>query len=72
LLNQAYELIKLVDQKIRNEEFKNLNASTWALIGHEKAATQDIKKAFFSDEAIKLYPNLNDRINIYYEIGKKG
>lgn len=54
---------------MRNEEFKNLVESTWALIGHEKVATEDINKAMFSKETIVRYPDLDTRIRVYKEIG---
>ncbi|NSW89657.1 MAG: PHP domain-containing protein [Firmicutes bacterium] len=54
---------------MRNEEFKNLIDSTWALIGHEKLATVNIKDAMFSNETIKKYPDLNERIRVYKEMG---
>ena len=54
---------------MKNNAFKNLITSTWALIGHEKAATKDITKAMFSEETISAYPDLNNRINVYMEIG---
>ena len=60
-----------VCEAMRNEEFKNLLDSTWALIGHEKAATKDITKAMFNKEIVDKYPDLNDRVNVYKEIGLK-
>lgn len=53
----------------RGDEFSNLYDSTWALIGHEKAATEDVQKGMFSRETLSKYPNLNDRIKVYKEIG---
>ena len=55
----------------RATEFKNLIDATWALIGHEKAATIDLKNAFFSRETIQKLPNLNERIQVYKKIGKR-
>ena len=55
---------------LRNEEFENLIDSTWALIGHEKAATLDARKGMFSREAIAKYPDLNERIKVFMKIGK--
>ena len=54
---------------LRNGEFKNLVDSTWALIGHEKAATRDIGLGMFSPETVKKYPDLNERIEVFKEIG---
>lgn len=55
----------------RNTEFKNLIDSTWALIGHEKSATIDIKDGMFSKDTINKYPDLNERIKIFRGIGLK-
>ncbi len=55
---------------LENDEFKNLIESTWALIGHERAATGDITKAMFSKETVSQYPNLDERIKVYSGIGK--
>lgn len=55
---------------LKNPEFKNLIDSTWALIGHEKAATENINQGMFSKETISKYPNLNERITVYQKIGK--
>jgi len=56
---------------LRNEEFKNLIESTWALIGHEYMATQDKRKGLFSDETIAKYPDINERIKEYCKIGRE-
>ncbi|HHW00836.1 MAG TPA: PHP domain-containing protein [Clostridiaceae bacterium] len=56
---------------LRNEEFRNLIDSTWALIGHEYMATQDKSKGLFSDETIARYPDLNERIKEYCRIGRE-
>lgn len=54
---------------LKNDEFKNLIDATWALIGHEKAATQDLHMGLFSDQMIKKYPDLHERIAAFKEIG---
>lgn len=56
---------------LRNEEFKNLIDSTWALIGHEYMATLDKSKGLFSDETVAKYPDLNERIREYCKIGRE-
>jgi hypothetical protein len=53
----------------RNEEFNNLIESTWALIGHEKAATEDLSKGMFSAETLRKYPDLGNRTMIYKKLG---
>ena len=55
----------------RSPEFSNLIDATWALIGHEKAATQNLKKAFFYEETVEEHPVLNERIEVYKVIGKE-
>ncbi|MCX7795136.1 MAG: PHP domain-containing protein [bacterium] len=58
-------------EKLRLEEFRNLIESTWALIGHEISATEDITKGMFREEIKKQYPNLNERIKVFADIGRK-
>ncbi|HHV80638.1 TPA: PHP domain-containing protein [bacterium] len=58
-------------EKLKLEEFRNLIDSTWALIGHEILATEDISKGMFSEETKRKYPDLNERIRVYSEIGRK-
>jgi hypothetical protein len=58
-------------EALRNESFKNLFDATWALVGHEKAATEQLEKNLFSDSVIAQYPKLEDRINAYKVIGQK-
>ncbi len=58
-------------EKLRLEEFRNLIESTWALIGHEISATEDINKGMFSEETKKKYPSLNERIKVFADIGRK-
>jgi hypothetical protein len=60
-----------VCEALRKPEFRNLIQSTWALIGHEKAATRDIKQAMFSEETVSKYPDLQTRIERYAAIGKQ-
>ncbi|PWM47226.1 MAG: PHP domain-containing protein [Clostridiales bacterium] len=55
----------------RDEEFSNLYDAAWALIGHEKAATENIEKAMFSEKTLAAMPKLEDRISYYKEIGIK-
>lgn len=55
---------------LRNPEFRNLIASTWALIGHEKAATKDLRNGLFTRDTIQKYPDLKERIKIYEQIGR--
>lgn len=56
-------------QALRNEKFHNLYAATWALVGHEIAATRDLERGMFSESTIRQYPGLDERIKAYREIG---
>lgn len=57
-------------EDLKKQEFKNLVESTWALIGHEKAATRNINEGMFSKTTINNYPELKERIKVYKKIGK--
>lgn len=50
-------------------EFTHLNDATWALIGHEKAATKNLGAGFFSPQIIAQFPSLKERINHFKLIG---
>ena len=54
---------------MENREFDNLIDSTWALIGHEKAASEDITNGMFAAGMVAKYPELQDRIRVFKEIG---
>lgn len=54
---------------LKKPEYGNLIDSTWALIGHETLATGDLSGSMFSPDTVLAYPNLNDRIAKYKEIG---
>ncbi len=58
-------------EALRNEKFSNLLDATWALIGHETAATEQLDKSMFSPSVISRYPELEDRIKVYMELGNK-
>ncbi len=56
-------------QAIADPAYEHLVTSTYALIGHEKAATQDISDALFSKKTKEKYPDLQTRVDHYAEIG---
>lgn len=58
-----------VCEALAKPEFTNLVDSTWALIGHEISATQDINRGLFAKQTIKQYPVLDERINKFKAIG---
>ncbi len=45
--------------------YAHLRKATYALIGHEKAATENIKHSMFSYETESKYPTLDERISVY-------
>lgn len=55
---------------MENKEFDNLIDSTWALIGHEKAATENNENGMFTAGTMAKYPALQDRINVFKAIGR--
>jgi hypothetical protein len=56
---------KFVCEAMRDQEFENLIIAAYALIGHEKEATVDIKRGMFSEDTIKNMPHLEDRIKYF-------
>lgn len=62
---------KFICEALKDPEFKNLTDSTWALIGHETAATDALDKAMFSKESDEIFMDLNERIEYYRNIAIK-
>ena len=56
-------------EKLSEPMFAHLTDSTWALVGHEKAATKDIKNAMFADGRRLSTEELKQRIEKYKRIG---
>lgn len=56
-------------EKLREPEFKHLIDSTWALIGHEKSATENLADGMFAENAKKNYPNIKERVRYYKSLG---
>lgn len=54
---------------LERPEFSHLVTSTWALIGHEVAATADKKDGLFTSAAIEAQPLLEDRVERFAKIG---
>lgn len=55
----------------RDEMFSHLEQATWALIGHERSATENLDNAMFAETMIKEYPELSERVKYFSNIGKK-
>lgn len=62
---------KFVCEAMRKPEFSNLYDSAWALIGHEWSETKSSGSGMFSDETIRRYPDLNERISLFRDYAKK-
>ena len=50
-------------------DYPHLFTATYALIGQEIAATEDLSRAMFSDATKKAYPDLDERVAVYAKIG---
>ncbi len=50
-------------------EYRHLVTATWALIGHEKAATENLSAGMFSDETVARWRQVADRIPHFAAIG---
>lgn len=55
---------------LQNPLYSHLIQSTWALIGHEKAAAKDVSGGMFTQKTIKNHPDLTERIKIFADIGR--
>jgi len=60
---------KFICEKLREPEFKHLCDSTWALIGHERAATKNLEDGMFSEKAKKNYPDIKSRVEYFKKLG---
>jgi len=57
-------------EALKSPRFRHLVDSTWALIGHELAATDDIAKGMFSVEAMAAISGLAERIAHFSRLAK--
>jgi hypothetical protein len=57
--------------EIRQSQFRHLIDSTWALIGHETAATENPDRGMFAREAVEKYPAMQQRIEAFARIGRR-
>lgn len=51
--------------------YTHLYSATWALIGHERSATESIENGMFTDATVNAIPELSKRIEHYSKIGKE-
>ncbi len=54
---------------LRRPEFAHLMDSTWALVGHEHAATGHLENGIYSAQTKERYPDMTQRIAHFKEIG---
>ena len=62
---------KFVCEKLRDPKFAHLVSSTWALVGHELAATADKGNIIYCDRIKSEYPDIFERIDVFSGIGKE-
>lgn len=62
---------KFICDALRDPAFDHLKEATYALIGHEKAATSDLHLAMFSEETKKTFPDIKTRVAHYAGLGRK-
>ena len=82
-LCEAHELFQISGEDINTSRqsficpalaqpaFRHLNTATWALIGHEVAVSRRIEDGMFSEETLRQYPSLAQRISIFEAAGKQ-
>lgn len=58
-------------EALRHPRFRHLVDSTWALIGHELAATEDLTKGMFSEETKAVMPALGERVAYFSKKAKE-
>lgn len=58
-------------EALKKPQFKHLITSTWALIGHEQAATKNLSDGMFTAKTIAKFPILRERIGHFEKIGKE-
>jgi hypothetical protein len=58
--------------KLAEPEFRHLVDSTWALIGHEKAAAADQEAGMFGRRAMEAMPGLAERVAYFGRKGREG
>jgi hypothetical protein len=63
-------LQSFICKALEKPQFKHLITNTWALIGHERAASEDPEDGMFSAKTIAGLPGLTDRIRRYEGVGR--
>ncbi len=57
-------------EALKDPAFSNLIDSTWALIAHERLSDESPEKGMFSEETIRKYPDINERVKIFATMGR--
>lgn len=52
-------------EALRQDRYRHLVDSTWALIGHERAASKNQENGMFTAKALERTPSLEERIALY-------
>lgn len=55
---------------MENPEFSNLIDSTWALIAHEAESQKNSGNTFYSENIVKRFPNVEDRVDYFKSLIK--
>lgn len=58
-----------VCEKLREPQYAHLADGTWALVGHEHAATHSLEDGIYSEKTKKEYPDIKERIQTFRDIG---
>ncbi|MBT7122419.1 MAG: PHP domain-containing protein, partial [Clostridia bacterium] len=59
-------------EQLSDPIFAHLTDTTWALVGHEISATQDINNGIFADEKKLREEGLSRLISVFKQIGLSG
>jgi len=62
---------KFICEAMRDPMFSNLFDAAWALIGHERLASEQLAKGMFSSQTTDLIPALTDRIVYFRDAAMK-
>ena len=61
---------KFICEAMADPAFDHLKEATYALIGHEKAATKNLCDGMFSEFTKEKYPDIRERVRVYANIGR--
>ncbi len=60
-----------VVEKVNTADFDYLKDVSWAIVGHEKAASVNVEFGMFSKKIIEKFPTLQERVNYFSCLAKK-